>query len=183
MFNLYRSAEVLVSGFWWRGFLFLPVVARFLVQNLIHFGRSNIAQHSQFLNGSVYRYKYYSLFSVDNELWGIKIIMMCYNPKQCLIVCAISVKSVVLFPNAEFIPVPEIYFKTAMGQIKISVYFVHSKFRLPAKDLVKLLIIELYTTTCYQEKTLSIFTSKSVSVSVTCTDTMHFWWKNCWWSS
>lgn len=97
-----------------------------------------------------------------------KIIMMCYSPKQCLIVYAILVKSVVLFPNAEFIPVPEIYFQTEMGEIKISVYFVHSKFRLPAKDLVILLIIELYMTTCYREKTLSIFTSKSVSVSVTC---------------
>lgn len=82
-----------------------------------------------------------------------------------MIVYAILVKSVVLFPNAEFIPVPEIYFKTEMGEIKISVYFVHSKFRLPAKDLVILLVIELDMTTCYREKTLSIFTSKSVSVT------------------
>lgn len=44
-------------------------------------------------------------------------------------------KSVILFPNSEFIPVPEINFKTGMGQIKISVYFVCLKFR-PARDVV-----------------------------------------------
>lgn len=68
-----------------------------------------------------------------------KIIMMCYNPEHCLIVYAISLSSVVLFPNSEFIPVPEIYFKTEMGQIKISVYFVCLKFRRSARDVVVLL--------------------------------------------
>lgn len=48
-------------------------------------------------------------------------------------------KSIVLFCNAEFIPVPEIDFKTEMGQIKISVYFICLKFRLPARDVVILL--------------------------------------------
>lgn len=96
-----------------------------------------------------------------------KIIMTCYNPKPCLIVYAILVKSVVLFPKAEFIPVPEIDFKTVMGQIKISAYFVCLKFRPPARDVVILLAHNLS-----QEKTLNIFTSKPVSV--TCTDTIHF---------
>lgn len=123
---------------WWRGFLFLPVVTRFLLQNLIHLGRSNVAQHSQFLNGAMYRYKYCFIFSVDNEIWQ-NIIMMCYNSKHWSIVFAISMKSVVLFPNAEFIPDPKIYFKTEMGQIKISMYFVCLKFRPPARYVVILL--------------------------------------------
>lgn len=62
---------------------------------------------------------------------------MCYNPKHSLMVYAILVKSVVLFPNAEFIP--EIDFKTEMGQMKISVYFVCLKFRPPPRDVVILL--------------------------------------------
>lgn len=45
-------------------------------------------------------------------------------------------KSTILFPNSEFIPVPEINYKTEMGQIKISVYFVCLKFRPPARDVV-----------------------------------------------
>lgn len=54
-------------------------------------------------------------------------------------VYAILVKSIVLFRNAEFIPVPEIDFKTEMGQIKISVYYICLKFRPAARDVVILL--------------------------------------------
>lgn len=57
----------------------------------------------------------------------------------CLTVHAILVKSVVLFPSAEFIPVPEIGFNIEMGQIKISVYFVCLKFRPTERDVVMLL--------------------------------------------